>query len=183
MTTQTGERKIPVNFEGAQLLQDAFKNNDDLLITTRALLFGYTLTPEETELIRTTYKNEALREEVRRKVYQELVKDAPIGANPDYWVGTEQEVLGHSPETVNQILEAKDKCLEMFKKAFKLLEDPTGEKISIEYHGTKDDVMGINMIARNLFIKGIETGLSYCKIIAEQDLEKMKKEAIQNSTK
>ena len=177
------EQKIPVDEKGVMLLKQAFQDNDELLVTVRSLLFGYELNDEELGSVRAAFKGKPeLQEQVREKIFQEIRRDRPIGANPDFWIGVEMQIVGQHPDTVTQILRSKDLCLQMLRKGTALLEDPDGEKVDITYN-PDGDLMGTKLIARNLYIKSVESGLVYCKIIAAMDPKQLKKNAAKDSMK
>lgn len=171
-------RNIAVPKEEVDLLRRTFKGNENLLILIRALLFGFPLSDKEKGLIRGALKEDAkLRKAIQGKIYSELSANAPIGANPDFWVGIERQIIGQHPDTVKQVLDSKSEALKMLKHAMTLLEEPDGAPLSVAIDDSKEDTMGIRLIARNLYIQAVETGLSYIKIIAEMPEDKKLKQS------
>lgn len=177
VSEQQNAKVVRVALDRAEILRDKFKGNEDALKLIRALFFGFELTEAEKGTLRTLFLgNEELQVAVQKKIYSRLSKDAPIGSNPDFWVGTEQQIQGQHPDTVKQILSAKEKCLKMLDVAMGLLAEPdSAEVINIAEYSPKNDPLGIDLIARNLYVQAIENGLSYIKIIAELSDEQMKK--------
>lgn len=182
---------ISVSLERAELLRETFKGNEDLLKAIRGLFFGFVMTEQEKALVRTTFANNPqLKIAVQFKIYQKLSKEAPIGANPDFWVGTEQQIVGMHPEVVQQILQSKERCLERLEKAMTLLDDPDAFRVEhVADYSPKsvvNDLSGVELISRNLYVQAIENGLSYIKIIAsmsDEDMKKVKESREKDSTK
>lgn len=178
--TQPEQKMVRIALERAELLRNHFKGNDEALKLIRALFFGFDLTDPEKGIIREIFVgNVEMQTAVRNKMYSRISKDAPIGSNPDFWVGTEQQIQGQHPDTVKQILGAKERCLNMLDNAMELLEDPDKFKVEHIFDYTPsavlDDPLGIQLIARNLYVQSVENGLSYIKIVSELSDDDMKK--------
>lgn len=190
MTTQhqKSEHKLQFSSEGHAALQAAFKDNDELLKKIRALLFGFPVTDEERKTIAGTFANNpVLMREVQIKFFRELDPNAEIGVNPDFWIGTEQEIIGQTKETVEQIVQSKLLSLEMLKEAMTLLTTDHHRPVNIQLeYGASEitkDPLGAKLIARNLYIQAIETGLSYISILANKTEKELKDAMAKNSAR
>lgn len=152
-----------------ELLRRTFKDNEDLLKKMRALFFGFSLSDEDKKVIKNTFASEELKVLVRKSIFPILNPDVPIGQVADFWLGTEQNVFGQMKDTIYQAVNSKQDVLDMLKIAMKLLDDPDGEKISLEYKPSMylEDDLQINLLARNLYIRTIESGLLIIKNIAD----------------
>jgi hypothetical protein len=183
---------IRVSLEHAQLLRSTFKGNEDALKLIRALLFGFELTDAEKGTIRGLFtSNDELLIAVQKKIYSRMTKDAPIGNNPDIWVGVENQIQGQHPDTINQILMAKNRSVEMLDAGMELLRDP--DKFVVQNVHNYDpkrllsaDPFGIELLARNLYVKSIENGMNFIMILcnlSDEDAKKVGENLAKNSTK
>lgn len=166
-----------------QTIKSVFTENDVLLVAIRKLFFGATLTGEEKDMIRSAFSNSAVVEAFRRKVYSINNLGTPIGQLSDFWLGTESQVFGSNPDTIKQALLSKELVLQMFTKSFDLLTNVDGEQVSVDVVvDTENDPLGIKLIARNLYMKAIETALLAMKTIAGTKTETAE-QAIKRLTK
>lgn len=162
-----------------ELIKSVFAENDALLVTMRKLFFGAELTVDEKKLITTTFSNKEVIEVFRRKVYSTDNYNTPIGQLSDFWLGVESQVFGASRDTVYQAVLSKEFVLSMFNKGFELLTNPDGEKVDVKVGVSIDtDPLAVKIIARNLYMKAIETGLHAVKVIAG-----MKTETVESAVK
>lgn len=171
-----------------ELIKSVFAENDFLLIAVRKLFFGGELTSDEKKAITDTFRNKEVIEVFRRKVYSSENFDTPIGQVSDIWLGAEEQVFGATRDTIYQTVHSKAAVKSMFETAFKLLENIDGEKVSISYDpmSTAYDELAVGLIARNLYIKAIETALFSLKTIAgmkDEKLEDTLKRLKQDSSK
>lgn len=155
------------------LLKRTFKGNEELLKKMRALFFGFYLSEEDKKLIRDTFASEELKVVVRKSIFPILNPDVPIGQVADFWLGTEQNVFGMMKDTIYQAVHSKQQVLDMLKKAMSLLENPDGEKVNVDFNPTMylADDLQVNLLARNLYIRTIETGLNVIKTVSESKEE------------
>lgn len=150
-----------------ELIKSVFSENDALLITLRKLFFGYDLTTEEKKMVLANFSNPEAIEVFRRKVYSVDNMETPIGQLSDFWLGVESQIFGASRDTVYQALLSKEYVLSMFEKGFNLLKNPDGEKVDTAPKvSIETDPLGVKIIARNLYMKAIETALHAVKVIA-----------------
>ena len=141
------------------LLKATFSENEPLLKTLRHLWFGLELSETEKSVIKETFSNKELVEAIRHKVYGLNHFDTPIGQLSDFWVGVEKQIFGASRDTIEQAVQSKMLVLSMFNKAFDLLSNPDGEKVSVDFVPSMVDGLQIGLIARNLYMQAIETAL------------------------
>lgn len=166
------------------LIKTTFAENEDLLKAVRNLFYGVEISDAEKAVIKQTFSNPDVVEAVRHKIYGLNNFNTPIGQLSDFWMGAEQQIFGASRDTIKQSIGVKVQVLDMFTKAFKLLENPDGEKVSTKVD--IEDELGINIIARNLYMKAIDTGLFTILTIAgkkDETLEDVLKRLEKNSNK
>lgn len=178
------ENKLMYNNQELMLLKQIFAENEDLLKAVRNLFYGVEMTQEEKDAIKSSFSNPDVVEAVRHKIYGLNSFNTPIGQLSDFWMGLEQQIFGASRDTIKQAIGVKVQVLEMFTKAFKLLENPDGEKVSVKVD--LEDELGTNIIARNLYMKAIDTGLYTILTIAgkkNETLEEVMKRLEKNSNK
>lgn len=166
-----GERDI-------KLIKQTFAENDYLLQTLRKLFFGQELSESDKDLILKTFKSQELRDVLQHKVYGLNNLDTPIGQISDFWLNTESQIFGASKDTIKQAIESKKQVLEMFKKSFELLTNPDGEKVDVSFNPDTCDELGIELIARNIYMKSIEGAL-----IAIKGIAGMKEESVEQTIK
>jgi hypothetical protein len=161
----------PISEQEVDLLKRTFKGNEYLLKILRGLFFGFDIKDEDKQLIKKVFASEELRTAIRRKTFPMLKgNDVPIGQIADFWMGTEMNVLGATRDAIYQVVSQKQKVFEMFTKAFNLLENPFGEKVDLDFTPNLSfDPLQVELLARNLYMKSIETGLSFIKTISEME--------------
>jgi hypothetical protein len=168
------------------LIKATFAENEELLLSIRKLFFGAEISPEEKANIKNIFSKPQVKEVFRKKVYGLNNLDTPIGQLSDFWLGVETQVFGANRETIEQAITSKDLVLKMFQKAFDLLDNPDGEKVNLDFNATSliTDPLGIQIIARNLYMKAIETSLLAVQTIAgkkdetlEQTLQRLQKDS------
>lgn len=174
-----------ISEQEADLIRGVFANNENLLKLIRALFLNLGITQEEKESIKGTFSSKPLRDVIWKRLYPTLSKDLPIGQVQDIWLGTEQMVFGATTDTIKQALGYKEKSLEMTKTALELLENPDGQSLDLSYDPERDP-LGIDLLARNQFIRHVESQLAYLWLIASQKKLTPKEEAerlLKDSTK
>ena len=161
------ENQLMFNDKEIALIKSTFAENDVLLVAVRKLFFGQDITSDEKKMIKSAFSSDEVVNALRRKVYGLNSFETPIGQLSDFWLGVESQIFGASRDTVYQAVMSKEMVLDMFTKAFNLLTNPDGEKVSVELSINLDtDPLGVKIIARNLYMKAIETGLLGVKTIA-----------------
>lgn len=172
-----GERDI-------ELLKQVFAENEYLLQTLRKLFFGYELSQEDKDLVIQTFKSQEVRDVLRHKIYGLNNVNTPIGQVSDFWLNTESQVFGQSKDTIKQAIQSKKIILGMFEKSMELLTNPDGEKVDVSFNPDTCDELGIDLIARNIYMKSVENALLGIKTIAgqktesvEQTMKRLKKDS------
>lgn len=166
------EPKLMYSGKEISLIKAHFAENEDLLISIRKLFFGIDISNNEKEAIKATFSDPEIIEVFRKKVYGLNNYGTPVGQLSDFWIGAETQIFGASRDTIYQAVESKIIVLDMFTKAFELLKNPDGEKIDItSLLSTSVDPLQVKLIARNLYMKAIETSLLTLKSIAGQKTE------------
>lgn len=170
-----------------ETLKKAFAENDALLVSIKALLFGFPIKKSEADVIETTFRDKNVREAFRRKLYFKLSPTTPIGQGADYWYGTDTEIIGKDPETIKQIVNSKQSVLVMLEYAMKLLENPNlPKKITLEFAPTGDDPFQIELLARNKYINTVNTALVIIKTVSgmkNETVEETKRRLLTDSSK
>lgn len=163
-----------------EVIKQAFQGNDALLKTMRALFFGMGVTDAEKELILKTFSNDELFAVVSNRFYPQLNKETPIGQAQDVWLGAETMVFGAPKDTIQQAIEYKNRALKMTHVALGLLRNPDGEAPRVRYVPDEivGDELGLELLARNQYVRHIENQLLFLKVIADT-----KKETTQETTK
>jgi hypothetical protein len=182
------EKTLPVSEQEAELLKVAFKDNESLLKLVRALFFGFELSADEKMRIKSSFANEQLREALRKKIFPVLSKDSPIGQITDAWMGIESNVFGQPKDTIYQAVQSKQVVLEMLDKAMNLLSNPDGEPMDLKYNPNEYliDGLQIKLLARNFYMKTVETALHFINQFANQAVvkpEEVKERRAKNSNK
>lgn len=180
------KQKLMYSDKEIDLIKSVFSENEPLLKAVRKLFFGADLSIEEKGFIASNFTPEII-EVFRRKVYSVNNLETPIGQLSDFWIGVEQQIFGASRDTIYQAIESKNMVLEMFTKAFNLLSNPDGEKVSVQITPMLEaDPLGVKMLARNLYMKAVETALLTVQTIAgkkTETLEQTLKRLQQDSSK
>lgn len=180
------KNKLMYTDKEIDLIKSVFSENEFLMLAIRKLFFGAEVTAEEKDLIVKTFKGKEIKEVFRKKVYGLNNFSTPVGQISDFWMGAEMQIFGASRDTVLQVVESKGLVLEMFEQAFDLLDNPDGKRVSIQYdpNSVAIDPLGVKLIARNLYMKAIETALLTVLSIAglktettAQTLERLQKDS------
>jgi len=181
------QRHLMYSEKDIETIKKIFADNEALLILIRKLFFGQNISKEEKELIKSTFSDPEVVEVFRRKVYPVKDFDRSLIAFNDFWLDAETQIFGSSRDTVYQTVESKKLIKDMFEKAFNLLTNPDGEKVSIEYEPMIEaDPLGIKLIARNLYIRAVQTALITVQAIAgrkDETPEQAAKRLMQDSSK
>lgn len=177
-----------INTEENKIIKSNFKDNDFLLKAMRALFLGLEVTDDEKSLIKTTFSDKSLLKIMYKKFLPTLDKESAIGQVQDVWLGVEQMVFGSNKETIYQAVHYKKMALDMTSKALQLLENPNGERVNLSYDPNVNvsDELQINLLARNQYIRHVESQLMFLKVIAEQkeeDTKEQQKRIAQNSAR
>lgn len=171
--------KLMYSNKDIDLIKATFAENDALLVMVRKLFFGYDLTEDEKKAVKSTFSNPEVVEVFRRKVYSVGNVQTEIGHINDFWFGAEEQIFGANRDTIYQAIASKELVLSMFTKAFNLLTNLDGEKVDTSFNPVIEaDPLGIKLIARNLYMKAVETGLHSMKVIAG-----MKTETVEQAVK
>ncbi len=180
------EQQLNVNDKEIELIKATFSENEYLLKAMRALFLNLGVSDEDKELMKNTFANEELMKIIEKRFYPVLSKETPIGQVQDNWLGVEQMIFDRPLDTIAQAVQYKDMALKMTRKALDLLKDPDGEKLDIEYVLDNDDKLQVKLLARNQFVRHIESQLLFLLVIAgkkDESSQEAKKRLTQDSTK
>ena len=182
------EEALPrsVNDAEVEIIRRTFLDNEALLKNIRALFFGMDVADADKEIIKTTFQSPELMAIMWKKFCPSLDRNISIGQVQDVWMDVEKMVFGMSRDTIEQAVKYKERAIEMTKKALGLLVDPSGAGVDLSYSVNDEDPLQIALLARNQFIRHIETQLLFLKTIAELPVitpEDVAKKAALDSTK
>lgn len=187
MEQQEQQPQLKVDEKEISLIKQHFADNHELLKAIRAICFGLDVTDEEKQQVRELFSGEEMRRLFRKRLLPWLEKDTPIGQVADVWMGVENMVYGANEGTVYQAVQYKKKAIEMTEKALNLLENPDGEPMDVTFNPDKNlvDTLQTDLLARNMFIRHIESQLLFLSIIAgskEETPEEAQKRLDRNSS-
>lgn len=159
--------------EETALIRATFANNEELLKSIRALMFGMTTTGEEKKLIADTFANPALRKIMWKRFCPALDRNSPIGQVQDVWIGVEEMAFGQPPHTIEQAVMYKKISIDYTMQALGLLENPDAAAPELSYSPTRypNDTLQVHLLGRNQFIKHIEQQLLFLWLIAQTKKE------------
>lgn len=182
MQPQTQQQQLKVTETELSKIKEVFLGNDALLKAMRGLFFGLGITDAEKELIKTTFANDEIYNIVKNRFYPTLKKDDNIGQAQDIWLGAETMIFGVPRDTIVQAIQYKDRAMKMVKRGLDLLKDPISDGIHVEYNPNIPDELGIDLLARNQYVRHVESQLLFLKVIAETKKD-TPKEAEERATK
>lgn len=175
------------------LLRKHFKsdgegNDNPLLLSIRSLLLGFPISKGEADVIASTFSHADVREAFRRKFFNRLEMNAPIGKESDFWFGSDQEVRGKDRDTIRQIVESKELNRHMFDRAMELLRDPSRGRVDLSFDESCDsDPLQVNLLARNRYVGSVISCLVQVKTVADvtrdDTNEERKDRELRNSAK
>jgi hypothetical protein len=160
------------------VLKKFFKDNDELLLAMRAVMLDLEPTDQQIDLVRSTFADEQLFKAVEYRFLPQLSKEVPIGQVQDIWLGIDQQILGANPQTIEQMVSHNQQSIWLMQGALQCLKSNTGSVVVDKWPTIKDDPLQIGLLARNRFIRAVETQLMTLKTLANQ-----KEQSVENSTK
>lgn len=188
-------KPLSSNIREIEILKKHFASSDgeySLLRSIRNLFLGFDITASEIAVIKSVFKDKEVKNAFRKKMYPILSADAAVGEESDFWFGTETEIIDKNPDTIYQVIQSKQLCLEMLEKAFELLNSPVNGKIDLTYKPdfkiraqNSDGMLQTALLTRNKYVKTVVTGLAIVKMIAgmvNETPEQAKDRLLKNST-
>lgn len=176
---------MPTNEHEIAVIKRTFKDNDELLQSMRAVMLNISPSETDKKLVNDTFAdNLELFSLIYKRFLPALSKDTPIGQASDVWLGAEQMIFGQSESAIYQAIEYKERSIDMTRKALDALKGPAGSDVDVVFSAKKflNDPWGINLLARNQFIRHVESQLLFLKLIAGQP-EAKPETAKKNSSK
>jgi hypothetical protein len=143
------------------LLQSYFKDNEDLLLALRNLLFGFDLDERETAMLAPMLKSQETIALLNKMFFPQLGKDIPVGQSIDLWMIIKLE----DPQQYDVNLKAHEVFLAKIDSALKRLLDPK-VKVDLTCKQSPADIKG-----RNTFIQHIEGQLTAIRVLANEKVE------------
>jgi hypothetical protein len=154
--------------EERKQIVSVFKDNDQLLKSIRAVLLN--LNPTGSDVTSVMGLSPEVKKIIKNRFLPELDKETPIGQIKDSWLGAEQMVFGQHRDAIEQAIKYKEAAIEMTKDALKLL-DGEGDPIDLTFSPNPLDPLAIGLMARNQFIRHVETQLFALYVVANQKQE------------
>ena len=182
-----GDQQVPMptNEHEVAIIKRTFKDNDELLQSMRAVMLNLEPSEADKKLVSDTFAdNPELFTLIYKRFLPALSKDTPIGQASDVWLGAEQMIFGQSESAIYQAIEYKERSIDMTRKALEALKDAATIDVDVVFSAKKflNDPWGINLLARNQFIRHVESQLLFLKLIAGQP-EAKPETAKKNSSK
>lgn len=169
---------IPTNKKMTEREVEVIRHSftEPVLKAVRNLFFGLEVTDDQKALVRTTFADPEAYAIMRRKLYPEIDPATPLGQTSDVWLGVEKMVFGYDRDTIAQAIGYKERALDMTAKALELLKNPNAPRASMVYtppQVTPDgqlatDPLAIELMARNQFVRHIESQLTILMVVASQ---------------
>lgn len=150
------------------VLKKYFRGTDDLLLAMRAVMLNIEPSDAQKEMVKTAFADDVLYEAVKYRFLPHLSKDVPIGQVQDIWLGIDQQLIGQNPDTIKQVVELNQLSIAMVEKALMCLKGsphPVPSDVDIDYEG---DPYATKLLARNRFVRAIETQLLTLKTVSNQ---------------
>lgn len=150
------------------IIASTFKDNEALLNAIRALFFNVPIDPKMQAKIKGLAPE--VREIIRVKLLPELsdYADGPIGVCADPWLAIDQDIYRMPKEVIRQATEVNTFAIEYAKTALALLENPDGPKPDMTVSASFTDEYQIKLLARNKFIRLVNSQLHNLWIVANQ---------------
>lgn len=166
-----GEQTPQMHVDEKELavIKRTFKDNDALLQSMRAVMLNIEPSEADKKIVMSVFADDELFTLVYKRFLPSLSKATPIGQASDVWLGAEQMVFGQSENAIVQAIEYKERSIEMTKLALAGLKSGSCE-VDVTFSARKylNDPLGINLLARNQFIRHVESQLLFLKLIAAQ---------------
>ena len=171
------KKSAPRNISEGEItfIQQTF--DERLLKSMRALLLGFPVTPSDKSAVRSIFSSDEARRIMRKRFLPDLNPLAELGQEQDVWLGTEEMVYGAPRDTIEQAIRYKQKSIEMTEMGLKLLENPDLPQISLKYDPdlSVGDVLRVDLLARNQYIKHVTTQILFLHMIYMQRPEEKEK--------
>lgn len=178
------DTKLSVPMEQVQVIKDAFRGNESLLKAVRAVLLGLEVTPEERNEVTYTFSDTKVVKVIKERLNPQMDKNAQFGQLKNAWSEIVTSIVGQHPDTIKQHLTYNVKRQELMAKGIESLSDPQAPKVDLTYSVDNDDELATTLIAREQYIKHVDTQIMFLRVIAEQESEtEVKKKKEQDSTK
>jgi hypothetical protein len=170
MQTETaGNPAMMATEEERKKIVSVFKDNDELLKSIRAVLLN--LNPTGADVVAVRGLGPEVKKIIKDRFLPELDKETPIGQIKDSWLGAEQMIFGQHRDAIAQAVGYKGMAIKMTREALKLLDGEDGP-VSVNFNpDIANDPLGIKLMARNQFIRHVESQLFALHVIANQKQE------------
>ena len=161
--------KIKVDTREVALIRKAFKGNERMLKSMRAVMFGLQPTDAERAEVAALFSDAELYAVVSNRFYPVMSKESPIGQINDTWLGVESMVFGANKETIHQAMQYKENALAMVQEALKALKDTKVQCPDLRFAFNPTDEYAVALLSRNQYIRHVEQQLLFLWVIAEQN--------------
>lgn len=165
-----------------ELIKKTFKDQEALLKTVRSLMYGIELLPDEKTNVKGVFSDAALLDMMQRRFLPDIKqsRDLPLGQIQDTWLGAEQMIFGASAMQIEQAMRYKESAIDMTKHALELLRNPDAIAVDYKISSYQDDLLQINLMARNMFLRHVDQQLLMLHVIADQKEETAKEAETRN---
>lgn len=153
------------------LVKRVFGGDEQLLKNIRSLMLGLQTSDQEKQEIRTLFSDDEVYSVFCYRFLPTINRDAPLGTLTDAWQDMTSMVFDRSPNTIRQAIGYKALAIKMVQDSLDLLRNPQGIAPDIRYVPElhEDDDLQTFLLARNQFIKHVDTQLAFLYIIAQSD--------------
>lgn len=170
------------------LIKKSFKEQEPLLKSVRALMYGIELLPDEKTHIKNFFSDVTLLDMMWRRFLPDIKqsRELPLGQIQDTWLGAEQMIFGALPAQIEQAMRYKEQAIELTKHALELLKNPDAIAVDYKISSYESDKLQINLMARNMFLRHVDQQLLMLHVIASQKEEtekEIKERNLRNSSK
>lgn len=167
--TPKKEQTMRIADDELDFIKQQFANNDQLLRSIRALMYGLDVLPTEKSEIKKAFSSPLALRTAQKLFLPSIADDVPIGQCIDSLMTIKFD--GQSVEQSIIIVEARERMMGMMATALKLLEDPEGLKVTTELGNLAGTERLTQLIARNSFIVQTDQSLLQIKLLAGQKTE------------
>lgn len=164
----TGQKQqdFTVNEKELGIIKTTFSDNEILLKKIRARMLGLNVSEKDKQDIARVFSDKELYTVIKKRFYPTFDMDTPIGQIQDVWLGVEQMIFGATENTVRQAIDYKEEALVLTAKGLESLVNVDMEGVDVSFTNNKDDKLGVNLLARNQYVRHVESQLMFLMVIA-----------------
>jgi len=122
-------QKPRITDEDCEILS-VFKDNPELILALRNLLFGFTLVDKELYIIEDQLDNDAVKAVIRKSILPELQSNIPLGQNIDLWAT--KDVSEATEESFKLDYKVKELLVGMVETSLKRLDNLNNDGVDLK---------------------------------------------------